>query len=61
MYCNVYYEYRKSKKTKISDIFEKTLSLAIDYSYCGHEHQKISKEEEWTEILKFLGLFNNIE
>ena len=29
MYCNVYNRYRKSKMTKISYVFQKTLSLSI--------------------------------
>ena len=45
MYSNVCNKYRKSKKTKISYIFKKTLSLPIAYSKCGHEYQKIFKEE----------------
>ena len=30
-------------------------------SKCDHEHEKIFKEEESIEILKILGLINNIE
>ena len=40
---------------------KKTLSLSIVYSKCGHEYEKIFKEEESTEILKILGLIDNIE
>ena len=47
-------KYRKSKKTKISYILKKTLSLSIVYSKRGHEYERIFKEEESTEILKFL-------
>ena len=50
-----------SKKTKISYISKKTLSLSIVYSKCGHEYKTIFKEEESIEILKMLGLSNNIE
>ena len=49
------------KKTKVSYIFKKKLSLSIVYSKCGHEYQKIFKEEESINILKILGLNNNIE
>ena len=49
------------KKTKTSNIFLKKLSLSIVYSNCGHEYAKIFKEEESVEILKILGLINNIE
>ena len=45
MHCNIYNKHRKPKKTKISYIFKKTLSLPIAYSKCGHEYQKIFKEE----------------
>ena len=47
IYCNVCNKYRKSKKTKISYIFEKILSL--------------SKEEESVELSKIIGLSINIE
>ena len=43
MYCNNCNKNRKSKKTKISYIFKKTLSLSIVYSKCGHEYKKIKK------------------
>ena len=45
MYCNVCNKYRKSKKTKISYIFKKTLSLSIVYIKCGYKYEKICKEE----------------
>ena len=46
MYCTVCNKYRTFKKSKTSYIFEKTLSLSIVYSNCGHEYEKIFKEEE---------------
>ena len=52
MYCNVSNKYRKFKKSK---------SLSIAYSKCGHEYEKIFKEEESIEILKILGLITNIK
>ena len=61
MYCNVCNKYRKSKKTKKSYGFKKTLSLFIVYSKCGREYEKLFKEEEPIEMLKILGLINNIE
>ena len=61
MYCNVCNKYGKSTKSKISYIFQKTLSLSIVYSKCGHEYKKIFKEEESVEVLKILGLINTIE
>ena len=42
-------------------IYKKRLSLSIVYSKCSHEYKKIFKEEESIEILKILGLTNNIE
>ena len=59
MYCNVCNRYRKFKKTKLSYIFKKSLSLSIIYSNCGHEYEKIFKES--IEMLKILRLINNIE
>ena len=41
--------------------FQKTLSLSIVYSKCGDEYEKKFKQEESIEILKILGLINNIE
>ena len=61
MYCNVCNKYRKFKKNKTSYIFKKALSLSVVYSKCGHECEKIFKEEESVEILRILGLINNIE
>ena len=40
---------------------KKTLSLSIVYSKCGHKYEKLFKKEESIEILKVLGLINNIE
>ena len=59
MYFNVCNTYRKSKKKqKKHHVF---LSVSIIYSKCGYEHEKIFKEEESIEILKIIGLINNIE
>ena len=58
---NVCNKYRKSKKTKISYIFKKTLSLSTVYSKCRLEDEKIFKEKESLEILKILGVITNIE
>ena len=60
MYCNACNKYRTFKKIKISYILKKTLSLSTVYSKCGHEYEKIFKEGS-IEILKILGLINNIE
>ena len=63
MYCNVCNKYRKTIKTNIlTNIFKKkTFYLSIVYSKCGHEYKKIFREEDSIEILKVLGLINNIE
>ena len=60
MYYDVYNKYRKSEKTKIY-ILKKILSLSVVYSNYGHEYEKLFKEEESIELLKILGLNNNIE
>ena len=60
-YCNVFNKYRKSKKTKMSYNFKKTLSPFLVYSKCCYEYEKLFKEEKSLEILKTVGLFNNIE
>ena len=41
--------------------FLRTLNLSIVYSKSGYEYAKIFKEEKSIEILKILGLINNIE
>ena len=53
-------KYRKFKKPKISYLLEKTLVLSIICSKCKNEDEKIFKEEESIEILKILGLIENI-
>ena len=37
------------------------INISFVYSKCGHEYEKVFKEEESIEILKILGLINNIE
>ena len=46
---------------KILYIFKKPLSLSIVYGKCGHEYEKIFKEEESIDILKIFDLINTIE
>ena len=60
MSCNVCNKYRKSKKTKISYGFKKTLSLSIVYSKCGHEYETLFKEEEPIEKWKILDVYDKI-
>ena len=52
--------YRKFEKPKISYLLEKTLVLSIICSKCKNEDEKLFKEEESIEILKILGLIENI-
>ena len=60
LYCVICGKYKKLKKPKISCLLEKTLVLPIICSKCKNEDEKLLKEEEVTEILKILGLIENI-
>ena len=60
LYCVICSKYRKSEKPKISYLLEKTLVLSIICSKCKNEDEKIFKEEESIDILKVLGLIENI-
>ena len=52
----------KNLETLKYPIFKKkTLSLSVVYSKCVHEYEKLFNEGESIEILKILGLINNIE
>ena len=59
MYCNVCNQYRKLKKPLKYHMLKKPLSLSFVSSKCGHQYEKIFKEEESFEILK--SIINNIE
>ena len=61
LYCVICNTYRKFEKPKISYLLEKILVLFIVCSNCKNEDEKMFKEQESTEILKNLGLINNIE
>ena len=52
--------YRKLEKPKISYILEKTLVFSIICSAFKNEDEEIFKEEESIEILKILGLIDNL-
>ena len=54
-------KYRKFIKPKIAYICYKTLRLFSIYNKCGSEDKKIFMEQETIEILKILGLVNDIE
>ena len=60
LYCVICASYRKFEKPKISYLLEKTLVLSIICSKCKNEEEKIFKEKEPIEILKILGLIENI-
>ena len=60
LYCVICGNYRKFEKPKISYLLEKTLVLSIICSKCKNEDEKLFKEEESIEILKILGLIENI-
>ena len=60
LYCVICGKYRKFEKPKISYLVEKTLAISIICSKCKNEDEKLFKEEESIEILKILGLIENI-
>ena len=50
-FCIGFISFMLKKKKKN---FRKALSLSIDYSKCGHEYDKVFKEEELNEIAKMV-------
>ena len=60
LYCVFCGTYRKFEKPKISYLLEKTLVVSIICSKCKNEDEKLFKEKESIEILKVLGLIENI-
>ena len=60
LYCVNCSKYRKFEKPKISYLLENTLVLSIICRKCKNRNEKIFKEEKSIEILKILGLINNI-
>ena len=52
--------YRKSEKLKISYLLGRTLVLSIICSKWKNEDEKLFKKEQSIEILKILGLIENI-
>ena len=61
LYCVFGSNYRKFEKLEVSYLLEKTLVLSIICIKYKNKNGKKIKEEESTEILKILGLINNIE
>ena len=65
IYCVICSNYRKFEKPKISYLLEKhfyysIIVLSIICNKCKNEDGKIFKEEDSIEILKVLGLTENI-
>ena len=60
LYCIICGKYRKFEKSKISYLLQKTLVLSIICSKCKNGDEKILRKEESIEILKILGLIENI-
>ena len=60
LYCVICGKYRKFEKPKISYLLEKTLVLSIICRKCQSEDEKIFKKEDSIDILKILGLIENI-
>ena len=60
IHCVICSKYRKFEKPKISYLLEKTLVLFIICSKFKNEDEKTFKEEDSIEILKILGLIENI-
>ena len=61
IYCITCNKYRKFETPKILYIFDKTLVLSIICDNCGSNDENIIKEEESIEVLKYLGLINNMK
>ena len=60
LYCIIWGKYKKSEKPKISYLLEKTLVLCITCNKCKNEGEKILTELESIEILKIIGLIENV-
>ena len=60
LYCAICHNFRKFEKPKISYLLEKTLVLSVICIKCKNEDEKSFKEEESIEILKIIGLIENI-
>ena len=60
LYCIICGKNWKFEKPKISYLLEKTLVLSIICSKCKNQDEKIFKENESIDILKTLGLIENI-
>ena len=61
IYCIKFKKYKEFKKLKISYICYKTLLLSSICKKCGGEDEQIFMEAKSIEVLKILGLINNIK
>ena len=61
IYCVKCIKYKKFKNPKISYNFYETLAFSIICDKCGSKCEKIFQEEESTDILKVLGLINDMK
>ena len=59
IYCVICSTCRKVRSPNISYILEKTF-FSIICTKCKNENEEVFKTEESTEMLKFLGLIENI-
>ena len=60
IYCTKCKKYKEFKKSKISYICDRILLFSSICKKCRSEDEKIFKEEESIEILKIIGLINNM-
>ena len=60
IYCIKCDKYKKLKNPKIQYIFDKTLVLSIICDRCGSNDENTFEKEESIEILKILGLVNDM-
>ena len=60
MYCVICSKHRKFEKPKISYLSERTLVLSIICSKCKNKEEKLFKEEDSIEVLKIIGLTENM-
>ena len=60
IYCVICSKHRKFEKPKISYLSERTLVLSIICSKCKNKEEKLFKEEDSIEVLKIIGLTENM-
>ena len=60
LYCVICGKYKIFEKSRISYLLEKTSVLSTICSKCENEYENLFKKEESIEILKVLGLIENV-